>query len=74
MVENHPDTRKQEYRGIACLMLPVLFCADGYACTFGGRSAVEKSFSAICGGAVSVLFCFAAESCSYPQGKSASSI
>ena len=25
MVENHPDTRKQEYRGIACLVLSA-FC------------------------------------------------
>ena len=52
----------------------VLFCADEYVCTFGGRSAVdaEEFFPQSCGGAVSGCFAFAGgRAVSYPQGKSA---
>lgn len=75
MVENHPDTREA---GIPRNCLPgavcVLFCADEYVCTFGGRSAVdaEEFFSQSCGGAGSGCFAFAGgRAVSYPQGKSA---
>ena len=46
MVENHPDTRKQEYRGIACLVLSA-FCfalMSMFVHLAGDLPSMQKSF------------------------------
>ena len=74
MVENHPDTRKQEYRGIACLVLSA-FCfalMSMFVHLAGDLPSMQKSFFAILWRRWQRLFCFAGgRAVSYPQGKSA---
>ena len=65
MVENHPDIRKQEYRGIACLVLSA-FCfalMSMFVHLAGDLPSMQKSFfrNLVAGG----------RAVSYPQGKSA---
>lgn len=75
MVENHPDIRKQEYRGIACLVLSA-FCfalMSMFVHLAGDLPSMQKSFFRnLVAGAVSGCFAFAGgRAVSYPQGKSA---
>ena len=61
MVENHPDTRKQEYRGIACLVLSA-FCfalMSMFVHLAGDLRRCRRVFSQSCGGAGSGCFAFA---------------
>jgi hypothetical protein len=73
MVENHPDIRKQEYRGIACLVLSA-FCfalMSMFVHLAGDLPSMQKSFfrNLVAG---SGCFAFAGgRAVSYPQGKSA---
>ena len=72
MVENHPDTRKQEYRGIACLVLSA-FCfalMSMFVHLAGDLPSMQKSFfrNLVAALAAVVLLLRAV---SYPQGKSA---
>lgn len=75
MVENHPDIRKQECRGIACLVLSAFcFALMSMFVHLAGDLPVdaEEFFPQSCGGAVSGCFAFAGgRAVSYPQGKSA---
>lgn len=60
MVENHPDTRKQEYRGIACLVLSA-FCfalMSMFVHLAGDLPSMQKSFFAILWRRWQRLFCF----------------
>lgn len=75
MVENHPDIRKGEYRGIACLVLSA-FCfalMSMFVHLAGDLPSMQKSFfPQSCGGAGSGCFALAGgRAVSYPQGKSA---
>ena len=74
MVENHPDTRKQEYRGIACLVLSA-FCfalMSMFVHLAGDLPSMQKSFFRNLVAAGSGCFAFAGgRAVSYPQGKSA---
>ena len=57
MVENHPDIRKQEYRGIACLVLSA-FCfalMSMFVHLAGDLPSMQKSFFR---NLVAGLFCF----------------
>ena len=75
MVENHPDTRKQEYRGIACLVLSA-FCfalMSMFVHLAGDLPSMQKSFFRnLVAALAAVVFAFAGgRAVSYPQGKSA---
>ena len=72
MVENHPDIRKQEYRGIACLVLSA-FCfalMSMFVHLAGDLPSMQKSFFRNLVAALSAVVA-GGRAVSYPQGKSA---
>ena len=73
MVENHPDIRKQEYRGIACLVLSA-FCfalMSMFVHLAGDLPSMQKSFFRNLVAALSAVVFAGGRAVSYPQGKSA---